>query len=107
MRGASEEPPAAAARGEAQHYMENSRGCLLQRRRDVQRGGRKFTEITHVFGESCLAGVVRGDEFGVREYIGFFAEDGLRGFEGNIDDMVDHDERWLANTLDVSLLGAT
>ncbi len=87
--------------------MESSCGGLRQRRRDVERGGRKFTEITHVFGEICPAAFVCSDEFGVRQYIGFFAEDGLSGFEGNIDDMVDHDERWLANTLDVSLLGAT
>ena len=56
---------------------------------------------------SCPAGFVCAGEFRVRPYISLFAEDGLRGFEGHIEDMVDRDERWLANTLDASPPGTT
>ena len=72
------------------------------RQRVVERSGRKFTEITHVFTEQCPPGYKCGDEFGVRQYVGIFTEDELRSFEQHVDDMIADDESWLAYTLDVS-----
>ena len=64
------------------------------RQRAVRRGGRTFTEIAHVFKEGkCPAGFKCGDEFGVRQFLGVFTEDELRGFEARVDDMIAHDER--------------
>ena len=74
----------------------------------VERSGRTFTEITHVFrGAKCPAGVKCGDPFGVRQLVAIFTEDALRRFESRVVDMVAHDERWLSNTLGVSPPGAT
>ena len=78
------------------------------RQRAVRRGGRTFTEIAHVFKEGkCPAGFKCGDEFGVRQFLGVFTEDELRGFEARVDDMIAHDERWLPDTLDISPPGAS
>ena len=38
----------------------------------------------------------------MKQFTGIFTEDELRSFEGSIDEMLEHDERWLENTLDVS-----
>ena len=41
-----------------------------QRQQLIERGGRRFTEITHVFREGkCPAGFNPGDEFGVKQYV--------------------------------------
>ena len=74
-----------------------------QRQQLIERGGRQFTEIMHVFREGkCPAGFNPGDEFGVKQYVNIFTEEELRSFENRVDDMIADDEPWLANTLDVS-----
>ena len=78
------------------------------RQQEVQRKGRTFTEISHVFREGrCPPGCKAGDQFGVRQFVGVFTEEELRGFEEQVDDMIAHDERWLPDTLDISPHGAS
>ena len=81
----------------------NSNTLCEQRQQLIERGGRQFTEITHVFREGrCPAGFNPGDEFGVKQYVNIFTEEELRSFENRVDEMIADDEPWLANTLDVS-----
>ena len=69
----------------------------------IERNGRKITEVIYVFKEGkCPKGCNPGDEFGVKQFVGIFTEDELRGFERSVDEMLEHDEWWLENTLDVS-----
>lgn len=87
---------------------EASEALCETRRRIIERSGRQIAEITHIFREGkCPAGFKCGDEFGVRQLVGVFTEDELSSFEKQVDEMVAHDERWQANTLDISPPGAT
>ena len=103
----AEQPPTRRA-PEAESGEANFKMLCEQRQRLIERGGRQFTEITHVFREGkCPAGFEPGDEFGVKQYVNIFTEQELRSFEDHVDDMIADDEPWLANTLDVSPPDAT
>ena len=94
---------ASAARSSEVEASKASLKLCEQRQQLIERGGRQFTEITHVFREGkCPAGFNPGDEFGVKQYVNIFTEEELRSFENRVDDMIADDEPWLANTLDVS-----
>ena len=95
---------ASAARSPEVEASEASLKMLCEQRQQlIERGGRQFTEITHVFREGkCPAGFNPGDEFGVKQYVNIFTEEELRSFENRVDDMIADDEPWLANTLDVN-----
>ena len=103
-------PPAeedASMPQDVENSCNEQQAMCAQQQRVVERSGRKFTEITHVFQEGiCPAGFKCGDEFGVQQFVGIFTEEELRAFEAHADDMIAHDERWLENTLDVSPPGA-
>ena len=79
-----------------------------QRERLIEINGRKITEVTHVFKEGqCPEGCNPGDEFGVKQYVCIFTEEELQGYERQVDEMLENDEQWLENTLDVSPKEAT
>jgi hypothetical protein len=74
-----------------------------KRERVIEINGRSITETTYHFTEEgCPDGCTPGDYFGVRQLDGIFTEDELRAAEKNVDEMLDDDDQWLENTLDVS-----
>ena len=74
-----------------------------KRERVIEINGRSITETTYHFTvEGCPDGCTPGDSFGVTQLDGIFTEDELRAAEKNVDEMLDDDDQWEENTLDVS-----